>query len=180
MEVKEYSAPSSDTLLTRYEGFLELLGKLHYVHIDICDRTVTLQELPIDHVDGEISGYFLYKLNRENRESPQLSENRLREGNLLGKGNYGTVVKDTWFGLPCAEKVISAELRKEATILTGLCHPHIVRMFYSWQAPDKTTYYIVMESNGQGSCWFPCRRTSCTEASSGNNALGGEGRTLFA
>ena len=59
---------SSDTLLKRYEGFLELLRKLHYVHIDICDRTVTLQELPIDHVDGEISGYFLFKINRENRE----------------------------------------------------------------------------------------------------------------
>ncbi|KAH9538432.1 hypothetical protein CY35_15G004200 [Sphagnum magellanicum] len=78
-----------------------------------------------------------------NVESKQLMA---RPGNLLGSGASGNVTEATWLDKKCALKVLKVVDEKEATILRGCNHPHIVRFLWYWEHQRKS--HIVME-------WMP-------------------------
>jgi len=78
-----------------------------------------------------------------NVESKQL---KVRLGILLGSGASGHVNEVTWMQQKCALKVLKVVDEKEATILRGCNHPHIVRFLWYWEHQRKS--HILME-------WMP-------------------------
>jgi tRNA A-37 threonylcarbamoyl transferase component Bud32 len=103
----------------------------------------------ISTVDEYILSLYLWSRIKEddrfaaNVESKQL---KVRPGILLGSGASGHVSEVTWLQQKCALKVLKVVDEKEATILRGCNHPHIVRFLWYWEHQRKS--HILME-------WMP-------------------------
>jgi serine/threonine protein kinase len=72
----------------------------------------------------------------------------LPEVRFIGRGTFGEVYETNWLGEQYAKKVLreaSLETFKtEFEILTGLCHPHVVRIV-CWAKEEKQDYSLVMD-----------------------------------
>lgn len=73
----------------------------------------------------------------------------LKREKFLGQGSFGTVFEKMWFGLHVAVKIklrINRDLlAKEATILAGVQHPHVVQLIGCAYKEEDRTGMLVME-----------------------------------
>ncbi len=117
-----------------------LLAKLEKVKKNHASRST---------VDEYILSLYLWsRIKEDDRfaadvESKQL---KVRPGIVLGSGASGHVSEVTWLQQICALKVLKVVDEKEATILRGCNHPHIVRFLWYWEHQRKS--HILME-------WMP-------------------------
>jgi hypothetical protein len=93
----------------------------------------------------------LYLLSRIKEDDVLARDGKLKQlkvpqGISLGSGASGDVSEVTWLQQKCALKVLKVADEKEATILRGCNHPHIVRFLWYWEHQKRS--HILME-------WMP-------------------------
>jgi hypothetical protein len=106
--------------------------------------TVVLQQNP----EYVLALYLLSRIKEDDQFARDGKSKQLKvpPGISLGSGASGDVSEVTWLQRKCALKVLKVADEKEATILRGCNHPHIVRFLWYWEHQKRS--HIMME-------WMP-------------------------
>jgi serine/threonine protein kinase len=117
-----------------------LLAKLEKVKKEHASRSTVEEYI--------LSLYLWSRIKEDDRFAANVESKplKVRPGRHLGDGASGRVSEVIWLQQKCALKVLKVVDEKEATILRGCSHPHIVRFLWYWEHHRKS--HIVME-------WMP-------------------------
>ena len=135
------------------EDYGKLLDSLHTTSSDLekaasRDEDLLLQKVRdvetsyagIERTPEENHDYLLavhVRSRLENSELETMKElNEYEDARLIGMGGFGAVLNVRWMGRRCALKILRTECKREATSLSGLQHPHIVKLFRYWESPN--------------------------------------------
>lgn len=86
----------------------------------------------------------------------QINQNEIEEGEIIGKGSFGLVIRARWRQMDVAIKVFQTESEHSAFMvelkqLSRVDHPNIIRLFGASNQPPNV--YLVMECAECGSLY---------------------------